>query len=180
MKIFKTRNQLLNLLPKNLKIAELGVFKAEFSDLILHSMQPNELHLVDIWAGTFGSGDKDGLNHTVVEDMSKVHQNICEKYSSNKSIQIHKKNTLDFLSIIPDNYFDMIYVDADHSFSAVVNDLMNSFPKIKHNGFLCGHDYVIGSEVAQAVQLFCRHYNQVVDTITSDGCPSFVITLNKN
>lgn len=180
MKIFNTRNNLIDSLPKNLKVAELGVFKGDFSNDILNIMKPSELHLVDIWNGTFGSGDKDGKNHTIVEDMQKVYENICEKYKYNNTILVHKKSTLEYLSTIKDDFFDMIYIDADHSFSAVVNDLMQSFLKIKHNGYLCGHDYIIGSEVAAAVELFCKFYNQKVNAITKDGCPSFIITIDKN
>jgi predicted O-methyltransferase YrrM len=48
------------------------------------------------------------------------------------------------VSVIPtleNNYFDMIYIDGDHSYEAVKNDIKLSMSKLKQNGYLCGHDY---------------------------------------
>ena len=63
MKIFENRNLLLESLPKDLIIAELGVFEGEFSKDIYSICNPKELNLVDLFSGIFGSGDKDGKNH---------------------------------------------------------------------------------------------------------------------
>jgi len=62
MKIIKTRNNLLKLLPQKLIIAEIGVFEGEFSNIILNECNPNELHLIDIFEGKMCSGDKDCNN----------------------------------------------------------------------------------------------------------------------
>jgi hypothetical protein len=36
---------------------------------------------------------------------------------------------------------DFVYIDADHSYLGVLEDLCVWFPKIRNNGFLSGHDY---------------------------------------
>jgi hypothetical protein len=179
MKIFETRNDLLDRLPKDLKIVELGVFKGEFSEEIYKRMNPKELYLVDIWKGEFGSGDKDGNNHTVVKDMKDVYLNLKNKYAHHDNIFIYRKNTIDFLNSVSDDYFDMIYVDADHSYEAVTKDMELSFLKLKNSGILAGHDYIKNTEIEAAVNNFCLKYNQTIISLTNDGCPTFLIQLKK-
>lgn len=43
------RDDLLQLLPKNGVVAELGVGNGEFSEKILRVCNPTKLHLIDIW-----------------------------------------------------------------------------------------------------------------------------------
>jgi hypothetical protein len=180
MKIFETRNDILDKLPKKLRIVELGVFRGEFAEEIFTRMNPKELYLVDIWSGSFGSGDKDGNNHTVIDNMENVFFGLRDKYKFESTVHVIKKNTVDFLNSCSDNSFDMIYVDADHTYSAVTNDLELSFSKLKNTGILCGHDYIQGSEIQQAVDNFCYKYKQKIVAITKDGCPTFLIQINKN
>ena len=39
------------------------------------------------------------------------------------------------------NYFDYIYIDAEHSYKAVKQDLNIWYPKLKTNGYIFGDDY---------------------------------------
>lgn len=38
-------------------------------------------------------------------------------------------------------YFDWVYIDADHSYASVLEDLQHWYPQVKKGGFLCGDDY---------------------------------------
>lgn len=71
------------------------------------------------------------------------------------------KGTVEFLhmtseqafSQIPDESLDYIFIDGDHSYEAVRNDLKNYFSKVKPGGIFAGHDYS-WSGVQQAVSEF--------------------------
>jgi len=41
----------------------------------------------------------------------------------------------------PDEYFDFVYIDGDHSFIGVCADLAAWQNKVKKGGFIAGHDY---------------------------------------
>jgi hypothetical protein len=179
MQIFETRNDLIDSLPKKMICAELGVFKSEFSDEILNRINPSHLYLVDIWQGTMGSGDKDGQNHVTINNMEEVYHQIKNKYIDTPNIEVIRSRSLDFLNSQPNDSFDMIYVDADHSYGAVKNDLIVSLSKLKNGGLLAGHDYIPNYEVRYAVDDFCREYGQEIIAITKDGCPSFLIQIKK-
>ena len=47
MKIFKTRNDILEILPKNLIIAELGVFNGDFSEQIKNIIKTKKIYFIN-------------------------------------------------------------------------------------------------------------------------------------
>jgi hypothetical protein len=179
MEIFENRNDLLNIMDKNLVVCEIGVFKGDFSKIMLDILSPKELHLIDIFDGTMCSGDKDG-NDVVWTDLNKEYLNVKNMFLDNKNVYIHKGFSYDILNGFDDNYFDMIYIDGDHSYDGVKSDLNLSFLKIKNGGLICGHDYISSKfeGVVRAVNEFCDDYNLKIKYLTNDGCPSFCIVKN--
>ena len=39
------------------------------------------------------------------------------------------------------DYFDFVFLDADHSYNGAYRDLMAWSPRVKPGGYICGHDY---------------------------------------
>jgi O-methyltransferase len=175
-KILNTRKEILDILPKNISIAEIGVFKGDFSKEIFKIVKPSKLYLVDIFSGSMGSGDKDGLNFEFIS-LDQSLKNLNEFFSGEENVHIIKSYSIDFLRLLEDEYLDAIYIDADHSYAAVKQDLELSYLKVKKGGFIMGHDYCNKNfpSVVSAVNEFCKKYNLEIKYITKDGCPSFLI-----
>lgn len=174
MKIFETRNDMLLEFEKNLKIAELGVFRGEFSKIIYNTCNPSKLYLVDLYDGVFTSGDKDGKNYQTV-DLQEEMLRIQLEFSHDNNVEVIKESSIGFLSKLPDDYLDMVYIDADHSYLGVINDLELSYKKVKIGGYICGHDYINNTDCQNAVNQFCSNKNLQIEYLTKDGCPSFCI-----
>ena len=176
MEFITTRNDLLDVLDKKNIICEIGVFKGEFSDILLGKLKPTELHLIDIFEGEMCSGDKDG-NNIVWVNLDHEYNKLLEKYEKNEIVKLHKGKSFDILNKFQNNYFDLIYIDGDHSYNGVKNDLNIAFDKTKQNGYICGHDYTteMFEGVVRAVNEFCIEKNLKIDYITKDRCPSFCI-----
>jgi hypothetical protein len=176
MKILKTRSDILEILPKNLILAELGVFNGEFSEQIKSIAKTKKIYLVDIFEGTMGSGDKDGENFTFI-NLNDSYDKLIKKYYNDNSVAIKKTDTISFLNSLENEYLDGVYIDADHSYEAVKKDLELSFLKVKKDGYIMGHDYCEKKfpGVVTAVNEFCVKNDLKITYLTEDGCPTYLI-----
>lgn len=182
MKVLNTRAELLEKIDKSLEIAEIGVFRGQFSEMILQECLPNKLHLVDIWKGREMSGDKDGKNIVRITDMQEIYENeILAKFSETPNVQIHRCTSDDYFEKTPENSLDAIYIDAAHTYRAVKRDIENSRKVIRPGGVIMGHDYNQRKfpGTFKAVNEFVAKYNLEIKYITNDGMPSFYIVNKK-
>jgi hypothetical protein len=176
MKIYKTREELLISLGKDLVIAEIGVFKGDFSKFIFENMQPKKLYLVDVFDGYVGSGDKDG-NNMQFTFLEKEYEFLKEHFKKDSNVFIIKDTSSNFLQKLDNESLDIIYIDGDHDYNGVKSDLHLSYDKVKKGGYICGHDYVSPrfEGVVNAVNEFCEYKNLKIKYITNDGCPTYCI-----
>lgn len=176
MKIINTREELLELFPKNSIGAEIGIFKGEFSKLILEKIKPSLFYMIDPWDGNIVSGDKNGNNITQIHGETFYVNHILPEFGFLPNTKILKHYS-DVINLFPDNYLDWVYIDAEHSYFNVKNDLYNCLPKIKKGGIISGHDYnnTMFPGVVKAVTELCQNENLSISYLTEDGCPSFYI-----
>lgn len=139
------RAYILEQLNKNSVIAEVGVWKGDFSKKILDICNPNLLILLDSWTyndqvrGCAPQVDgKDPLNQKFFD---QAKQETYNRFENEKKVFILDQNSSDASLNYNDYYFDYIYLDAEHSYQAVSNDLELWYPKLKNNGILFGDDY---------------------------------------
>jgi hypothetical protein len=133
----KSRDQLVSLMPPQSICAEIGVKAGDFSKIIMECCDPKELHLIDPW--------ECGHTHehrSIKQMMWDKMLTKMERWSEADSrVRIHRGLSADILPTFPDNYFDWIYVDGNHTFPYVTEDLTLSGDKVKLNGFVLGHDF---------------------------------------
>ena len=174
--VIKTREELLELLPKNSIGAEIGVFKGEFSKIILNTVKPSILYLIDPWEGTITSGDKNGQNIIDINGEECYIDIILKEFLILPQVKI-LRNYSDILQMFPNGHLDWIYIDGAHDYHNVKFDLNLSFSKIKTNGLILGHDYNKTSfpGLVKAVDEFCLENNLKIKYLTQDGCPSYLI-----
>jgi hypothetical protein len=188
--IFETRNGMItHVASKIIKpaILEIGVFRGEFLDYIVQNCDPGLVDAVDLFQGITESGDVDG-NDVIKYDVGKSYLELSDKYKHASNIKIIKSDSSTFLKSQPDNFYDMIYIDGDHTYNGVKNDLLQSFLKIKNGGYIMGHDYELNLRkakihhvfgVKKAVDEFCASYKQTLSAKGIDGCVSYCIKINK-
>ena len=157
--------EILQRLPSGYVIgAEIGVFHGKTSAKLL---QRNDLMLfmVDHWRGFSADGkvianDKQQeINlKTAIEktEFAKDRRNIMRKESSEAAKEIDA-NSLDF-----------VFIDANHSYESVLDDIRHWMPKLKLGGLLCGHDYANheieqGNEVKKAVDEVVKFYGWILE-----------------
>lgn len=188
IKIFDNRCDMIKELGiPNGVIAEIGVFKGDFSRQIIELISPSKFYLLDMFEGETCSGNADG-NNVIYANMNDEHNNLNNTLGKLNSVHLLKGDSSTNLSIFPDNYFDIIYIDGDHSYTGCKRDLEMAFKKIKHDGYIMGHDYEMNMNkgqtyyvfgVRQATDEFCQNYNQKIIAKGMDGCVSYAIKVNK-
>ncbi len=132
-------------LEKNSIIAEVGVWKGEFSKKIYNYSFPKKLVLIDPWIfdpNIRGCAPqvngKEPLNQKYF-DNAKI--STFKKFKGVKNVNIVEKDSLTASSLYDNDYFDYIYIDGEHSYEAVLNDLTCWYPKLKKNGKIFGDDF---------------------------------------
>jgi len=128
---FLTFKKLIN------KGVEVGSFKGEFARTILEKWQ-GTLYMVDAWYELEDYNDMSniGLNQDAyLEAMRSINEFRDRAYMlrclSNQAVDL-----------FPDESLDFVYIDANHEYSYVVEDIKLWYPKVKKGGIVAGHDYL--------------------------------------
>ena len=134
-------------------VCELGVSKGDnFVEMIKHN--PKLAVAVDAW-------EDYGVHPRKYDDLTQLEFDEQYEYFRNRVsnmpfVQIIRDYTVSAAKQFPDNYFDFVYVDANHINESCYSDLINWYPKVKLGKFLVGHDYKKGFGVVDAVNKFTK------------------------
>ena len=165
LKIKLNRLEILKELKKGSICAELGVAYGEFSDQVLETVKPKLLVLVDSYPNKGNFVDEGNLKY-----IEKKYQKLVEE----KEIQIVNDDSIKAASMFKDNFFDWIYIDTTHSYHQTLGELRAWKNKIKSDGYILGHDYIMGNwvddikyGVQEAVHQFCVEENWEIVYLTA-------------
>lgn len=81
-------------------------------------------------------------------------------------VVILKTFTREAAGLLPRGSFDMVFIDADHSYDAVRFDILHYAPLLRFGGLLCGHDYKIGWRIRGGL---IRAVNELVTDVHTAG-----------
>lgn len=176
MEEFNKREDIIHFIKNEWVVAELGVFKGDFSK-ILSNAPLKELHLVDPFFGVVCSGDKKGENVQFL-DGSLLYNEVSTKFKSDHRVVIHRTTSDCYLNSLDNNSIDMVYIDTTHEYIQTKMELELSRSKVKNGGLICGHDYNQSAfpGVFRAVNEFLETYNLNMILTNEDFLESFIIT----
>ena len=63
---------------------------------------------------------------------------------------------MDAVKFFDDKSLDFVYIDGNHEYSYVMEDLIFWFEKVKINGIMAGHDFGNREGVYSAVNAWCN------------------------
>ena len=182
--MIETREHLSRVLkvPDGPVMAEIGIFRGDFAQVLLESFRPSRFTLIDPWdPEMICSGDQDG-NDVVYFHGEELFEHVTSRFENEKTIEIQRKYSSD--AVIEPRSLDVLYIDGDHSYSGVAGDLERARVWVKYGGWICGHDFAMNPAkarhhydfgVERAVSEFCYKYGFKIWWLALDGCISFVI-----
>jgi hypothetical protein len=123
---------------EHLKVVEVGVEYGGYLDIYYPVLQAavEKFYLVDLWQ-TEGNDD-----HFIkfTDRAEQGYARVRKLYGSNSKVEICKGSSIERSKDFPNEFFDYIYIDANHTKNAVLQDLEVWYPKLKVGGIIAGHD----------------------------------------
>ena len=115
---------------------EIGVYKGKNALSILKTLNVKKLYLIDPYVYYDDYGDVAGGQKAFDKLLEKTIKTL--KGYEDRYVLI-KKTANDALIDIPNN-LDFVYIDGNHKYDYVKQDIENYYPKLKSGGILAGHD----------------------------------------
>lgn len=115
---------------------EVGVLEGAYSEVLCRSNPKIMLWSVDAWS--FYPVYK---NFRKQKDYDHAYEIARKRLSAYPNNRIIKKWSVDAVKLFADESLDFVYIDADHSFRAVTNDIADWSKKVRKGGIVSGHDF---------------------------------------
>jgi len=147
--------------------AEVGTYRGEFAEKFCK--EGLKLYAIDPWMGYEGAGrteqkqDKQDLNYDEAKKVLAPYPDCI----------LIRETSREALKLIPDGSLDFVYLDGDHRFQYIAEDLVEWSKKVRTGGIVSGHDYFNTDPWANNVQ--CQ-VGAVVDAfVKSFGIETFYV-----
>jgi hypothetical protein len=164
-----------NWIPENSLGAEIGIWRGDTSKQLLTKC--SYLHMIDPYNISVYENTTDWLNigyEKILKRYSSLvgsldpadfqkfyddlYLDVCEQFKDLPAT-IHRMTSRDWFSSYTGEKLDWIYIDGDHSYEGVMEDLVSSLDVVKQNGLIFLDDYSIHNRqhpgVRAAVRDFC-------------------------
>ncbi len=151
------------------KGVEVGSAWGGYARTILDAWKGEQLFLVDPWEKQDNSVYQENTN--TMADFNDWYQNCKNLAAQDKRVVLVKKYSVDAASIFDKESLDFVYIDGNHSYRNVMEDMDAWFPKVKIGGVFGGHDFQNKTDEGW----FCEVENAVKRWTNEHDFP-FVIT----
>ncbi len=133
----------------NINFLEVGCFEGRSTVWLLDNIlthATSKITCIDTFEGSIEHHN----DYTYRDIIPQLYDTFCHNISTYRDRVIVKRSySQDALKELKDNknYYDFVYIDADHHASSVLEDAVLSFPLLKQNGILIFDDYNWGEPV---------------------------------
>ena len=177
------RHNLMSQIPVNeiSNIVEVGVCKGDNAEWLINRFNPEHIGLVDAWKCFQRKSkpfyfDESNEREDVVENyfggniyeqetFDNLYKRVKFRFSDfEEKVKIMKMSSSEASKKYQDKSLDLIYVDADHSYEAVLDDLFYWGSKLRDGGYFVLNDHTINADgtsgygTVQATNSFIRSH----------------------
>ncbi len=139
------RREMLRTMPHGKLSIEIGVWRGEFSRILLDELKPSKLCLIDPWGV---QPDADGgaslAGARSQNDMDRIYDAVKNTYASEIAkgqVSVIRDFSVPALRLFEDQSIGFAYLDGDHSYEGVKADLDAVLPKMIEGGVIMLDDY---------------------------------------
>lgn len=121
---------------------EVGTWEGGFTEYILSKPEVIKVYCVDPYKHFSNNEYPDGMNDLTQEEFDKKYE-ICYSKLTLKfpsKVEFIRKLSTEASKDFADESLDFVYIDGNHDYKYVIEDLKTWYPKVKKGGYLCGDD----------------------------------------
>ena len=116
------------------KGAEIGVEQGKYTEILCKAGL--EIYAIDAW--TAYKGYCDHVNQTKLNNFLEITKKRLFSYNCH----IIKDFSMDAVKKFNDGELDIVYIDCNHNFQNVTNDIAEWSKKVRKGGIISGHDFI--------------------------------------
>ncbi len=122
----------------DLTVAEIGVWKGDHARTLQNQLDIDHLYLIDSYEDYNGYADlnEPRSSHRLKHAKREARARLAE-YDNITWIERRSENASDHLS----ESLDYVYVDGNHAYEYVLNDIQTYYSLLRPGGVLAGHDF---------------------------------------
>jgi predicted O-methyltransferase YrrM len=143
--------------------AEIGACYGRYSEILCKAIPGLKLIAIDNW--------NNHENTRRLKTTGVPGEEVTRKLLAPFDATIIKASSMDAVKNIPDESLDFVFIDANHSYDCVKEDIREWSKKVRKGGIVSGHDYYVfpGSGnrgVVDAVDEYTKENN--IELLTTD------------
>lgn len=114
---------------------EIGTEKGYYAETLCKENPQMKLFCVDPWAAS-----EDYLEHRANGKHESNYRQTLERMRP-YNCELIRKPSMEAVKDFENESLDFVYIDGDHSFAGVANDILQWSKKVRPGGIIAGHDY---------------------------------------
>lgn len=118
--------------------AEIGTSKGRYAKWLFSRVKDLKLYCIDPWE----------VYDEYIELHEKEGQPLFDKFFeetkqrlAGKNVELIRKYSMDAIKDFADNSLDFVFIDGNHQFQYVLDDIAQWSKKVRPGGIISGHDY---------------------------------------
>jgi len=142
---------------------EIGTYKGDFAEVICKNVSGVKLYCIDPY-----------MNYPLKQYGEKAYLFALERLAP-YNCEIIKKTSIEAINDFDDESLDFVYIDGDHTFDGVIQDIIYWSRKVKVGGIVSGHDFFYRFDIGitYAVLAYTQAHN-LTWYLTADKLPSWL------
>lgn len=134
--------------------AEIGVYHGEFTKKFCEGGLA--MYAIDPWMAYLGAGRTENVQEKQDINFEEAKKNL----STYPNCKMIRKISMEALNDFKNESLDFVYIDGDHKFRFIAEDISEWEKKVRHGGVISGHDYF--NTNPRATNVIC-HVGAIVD-----------------
>ena len=136
-----SRNDLVHLCNKYKgTYVEIGVWKGDFTEYVMKMCNFSKVIGIDPYRVFPQSKYNDAINSISQSELDTVYTSILDRFKQYKEFTLYRNTSDEIIDIVSDKSIDVVYIDGNHMYDAILSDLTLWYPKVSDGGIIIGDD----------------------------------------